>query len=184
MKYITVLLILISFSFDIFGQADTVFMKYNSNQYDDSITYKTDTILFNTPLERHILMGTTILPSTHNQLEAWGHGLYIKKVEKTECKNNEHPIEKNKILSIFKNDSVLTVETTIYDNCCYSFLCDAAVDSASILNLIFNGYGTFCSCYCCFGLKYYFEILKNPDYPEIKAIMINGDRKTLKMVKK
>lgn len=187
MKHIIFLFILISFAMDMYGQADTVFMKYDSDQYDDSIIYETDTVIFYTPRERHILIGTTIIPYTHNQINARGYGLYLEKVTKTDCKKdlaNSRITYKNKINSVFRNDSILIVETQIFDNCCYSFLCDVSLDSSAILNLLFQGYGTYCSCDCCFGLTYQFRIEIQPEYEKIKAIMINGNLKTVRGIKK
>jgi hypothetical protein len=116
---------------------------------------------------------------------ARGYGLYLNKVTKSNCQGNAN--EKwspDKINSVINTDSTLTVDINITDNCCYEFLCDNSVDSTGTLNLIYYGYGTYCACDCCFGLTFHFVKIKSPDYSDIKAIMINDNRKTIKPIKK
>lgn len=164
---------------------DTVFMRYDHN-YDDTLIYKTDTLISKSGMTRQILIGTAILPSTHSQMWARGYQLYDSKVTKSDCKKDfkEWGPHDSKINYIINTDSTLTVDINITDNCCYEFLCDISVDSTATLNLIYYGYGTYCACDCCFGLTYHFNKVKLPDYSEIKAVMINGNRKTIKSIKK
>lgn len=166
------------------GQSpDTVFMRQD-HEYDDTLIYSTDTVIFKSGMTKHILIGTTVLPWTHDQLMAKGYGLYFDKVTKSDCKNHEEKWSADKINAIHTTDSTMTVDIQITDNCCYDFLCDISMDSSATLDLIYHGYGTYCSCDCCFGLTYHFSLLKSDDYREVKAVMINGNRKSIHIIKK
>lgn len=164
---------------------DTVFIRQDKN-YDDTLIYKTDIVIFQSGMTKHILIGTTVLPWTDNQQMAKGYRLYFHEVKKSDCLQSEEIVYRSpdKINSIIDTDSTLTVDISITDNCCYDFFCDISVDSSATLNLIFYGYGTYCFCYCCFGLTYYFSKLKSPDYPDLKAVMINSNHNTTMRIKK
>ncbi len=98
---------------------DTVFIRQDHN-YDDTLIYVTDTVIFESGMTKSILMGTTILPSTHNQMMARGYGLYFSKVTKSDCqRNSNEKWNPDKINSITTTDSTLTVDINIIDNCCY-----------------------------------------------------------------
>ncbi|HTB07202.1 MAG TPA: hypothetical protein VK806_09640 [Bacteroidia bacterium] len=195
MKSLLILILSLSFSIAGFGQAkikDTVFIKHDSNWIDEKLNYVTDTVVFPSGMERNILIGTTVVPGTHNQYKArWESGIYFYKVTKSECQANasEEPgMGQDHINSIMHTDSTLIIDINIYDNCCYSFLCDISVDSTGTLNLIYNGYGAHCDCDCCFGLTYYCNIEKSPEpkeikYSLIKAVIINGNKKSKKVIK-
>ena len=166
-----------------YGQSDTVFLKYDSDKYDERLTYKTDTVVFETFNDRQILYGTTILPWTDNQQNAKGYGLDLAKVSSTPCKQDIKPEGKNEVVSISETDTTLNLELKIFGNCCHSFLCDIAVVEDSLINLLYFGYGaTHCDCDCCYGLTYNLTTTtgKYSDYGKLKMVMINGDRKTLK----
>jgi len=163
---------------------DTVFIRLDHN-FDDTLIYATDTIVFESGMRKQILIGTTILPGTHNQMDANGSGLYFQKVTKSDCHGDSYEKRSpDKINTIINTDSTLTVDINITDNCCYEFLCDISVDSSRTLNLIYYGYGTYCSCNCCFGLTFHLTKEKSPEYSDIKAVMINSNRKTIKPTKK
>ena len=182
---ITLLLTSILFSTIALAQSqDTVFIRQDHN-FDDALIYSTDTIIFESGMTKQILIGTTVLPGTHNQIAARENGLYLKKVTKSNCQRDAYEeMNPDKINAVISTDSTLTVDINITDNCCYEFLCDISVDSTATLNLIYYGYGTYCSCECCFGLTFHFEKEKSPDYSDIKAVIINGNRNTFKQIKK
>lgn len=182
---IITILIFILFSTVAFAQSpDTVFIRQHHN-FDDNLIYSTDTIVFESGMRKQILYGTTVLPGTHNQMTARGYGLYLKNVTKSDCQAGSHEKRKpDKINFISNTDSTLTVDITITDNCCYEFLCDISADSTATLNLIYYGYGSYCACECCFGLTFHFEKVTNPDYSEIKGVIINSERATLRKIKK
>ncbi len=169
-----------------FTQQDTVFIRHKNDTIENPLIYQTDTVIFASEMQRHILTGTTVLPATHNQMAAYGYGLWFNKVKKIDCVRDGR-MEKggqNKINNIIQTDTSLIVEMTIYDNCCYDFLCDIEVDSTDALHLIYHGYGTYCACNCCFGLTYYFSIIKNPEYKTIKGVMLNNQRYTFRQILK
>lgn len=182
-KTISTLAILLMLSSTTLGQEayDTVFVKYNRDETGEAIKYGTDTLLFESELQRQILIGTTIVPWTNNQIHAKGYGIDFNKVTKSNCQG--HGEEKNmedRINSITQKGDSIVIDFNLYANCCHEFLCDISVDEAGVLNLMYTGYGNFCGCTCCFGLTYHLSVTKDPDYREINAVMINGDPKTLK----
>ena len=182
----TATLFLITLLFTSAGMAqspDTVFIRQDHN-FDDTLIYATDTIVFESGLRKQILIGTTIIPGTHGQIMAMNYGLSLNKVTKSDCQQDAYEKQSpDRINSIIHTDSTLTIDVNLTANCCYEFLCDISVDSEGTLNLIYQGYGTYCSCECCFGVVYHLEKEHYPDFSEIKAVMINEDRKTIQKIK-
>lgn len=168
------------------GQADTVFIRYDNNQFGEAkVEYKTDTLIFEIPTARAVLHGTTVLPWTGNQQNAKGYGLYLDKVEIAPCQQGERPKEEEEVLSVSQTDTTLTIQLNILGNCCHSFLCDIQIVNDSIVNLIQYGYGgSYCACICCFGLTYEFTLMREySEFEKLKKIMINGDERTLRQLK-
>lgn len=165
---------------------DTIFVRHPKGWVSGSTDYTTDTTLLENFSDRLIMAGTTIIPNSHNQLNVWGtYQLKLEKVSGSDCTSQgEKAYADDFINFITETDSTLFVSTTIHDNCCYNFLCDVSVEEGGILNLIYTGYGTtYCGCNCCFGMDYYFKKEDLPTEVELKAFMINGDRKNLKVLK-
>lgn len=174
-------------SHTLMSQSDTVFIRYDIDETGESISYTTDTVLFGSRLARQFLIGTTFLPYSHNNLSARIHGLDFLKVTKSDCQRDvtEYGGDiQDHINTIVTTDSMLTIDFNLYDNCCYEFICDASVDDEGILNLIYTGYGSYCGCDCCFGLTYHFSVSEVEGEAELKAVMLNGNRKTLKSIVK
>lgn len=163
-----------------YAQQDTVFIKQNQDWTADSIQYQTDTIIFSSGMTRHILVGTTVLPNTRSQQFLKAYGLVLDKVEKSDCKNQGERVysSQNKINSVAETDSTLIVDVTIAENCCFDFLCDAEVDTSGVVNLKFQGYGTYCACDCCFGLIYHFTKWDSAFFNKPKAITLGGNKDT------
>jgi hypothetical protein len=162
---------------------DTVFIKKNIDPIADKPVYQTDTILFDTHMARHILIGTTILPSSANSELAKNYGYNLKELKSSDCKETKgksFPIE---VLSTVRTDTLLTIDISIGANCCYSFLGDMTVKNDSIIDLIYHGYGSYCFCTCCFGLTYEIERWPFMDEHSITHVMINGDESTLTEIK-
>lgn len=183
MRTLVTLLFLISIVHSAMAQEDTVFIRHNKNQFGgEKIEYTTDTIVFETPLARSILYGTTIMPWTANQQYAKGYGLYLKEVSIAPCQQGERPPDMEEVLGISQTDTSMIVELNIIGNCCHAFLCDIQVVNDSVIDLIHYGYGaTYCACYCCFGLTYEFSLLREySEFDKLKYVMINGDERTLK----
>lgn len=165
------------------GQADTVFIKFNNDKFEEKLNYKTDTVIFDTPNSRQILYGTTVLPWTNGQQFAKNFGLLLETATITECKETGKPTG-NEVVNIAETDTSLSIELKIFGNCCHSFLCDLEIVNDSIVNLKYYGYGaTYCSCDCCYGLTYNIEKWNFEDYKFLKSVMINGDTQTIKKLK-
>ena len=183
-----IILLLVAIStFQLFAQRDSVFISYDPIPGDDDYIKVTDTVLTMDGRE-NVLVGTCILPWTHGQLSGYSYGIRFSKVSKSNCKSSGPEVyrAKDKINSIYVTDSSITIDLTIYDNCCYEFLCDYEVDSAGIINIIYHGYGLYCACDCCFGLIYELSREKPfDDYPydELNGVIINGDQETLMHIK-
>jgi hypothetical protein len=176
----TFLMVVLVTSFS-WGQADTVFIKYNIDKFEDKPNYKTDTVIFDTPNARQILYGTTVLPWTQNQQIAKNYGLYLDTVSMTPCKQDlgARPNTIGEVLSVNHHNDSLTIELNYWGNCCHSFLCDIEVRDDNTVNLIIHGYGaTYCSCQCCFGLTYHLTTFKGIEFEKLKYIMVNDDEKT------
>lgn len=164
---------------------DTLFIRHSLPAFD-SLIYTTDSIVFRSQMANHYLVGTTILPNTNNRMMAMHYGMYLNGVRITACEGEAEAYGDdafNKVEAVRTTDTSMVIDLKIFDNCCFDFLCDAIVDSTGTLDLLFTGYGTYCSCDCCFGLTYLFEIRFDEDTPPIKQVMINGDRSTLFQLK-
>lgn len=164
----------------LFGQADTIFIIYPKDP-ELIQKHKIDTILIDSPMDGQILYGTMALPETGYQVALYSYsGLWLKSLVGSDCNNHdEDRMGIDKIESVVKNDSLWIFSTQITSNCCHKFLGDASLESDSIINLKYIGYGGNCACNCCFGLTYTFY-KENEDYfQDYKWVMINDDRKTL-----
>ena len=174
MKIIILQITLLIISASIFAQQDTVFIKQSMDWTADTLQYKTDTVLFESGLARNFLIGTTVLSGTHNQIAAQGYGLYLNKVSKTDCQNHGEEVyhSKDRINTVELTDTTLTVDITVFDNCCYDFLCDATMDEMGNLSLIYHGYGNYCFCDCCFGLVFHFIREMNSEALPVKSVQL------------
>lgn len=162
-----------------FSQNDTIFIVYDPDPWDQNYSRITDTVI-TMDGANNVLVGTCILPWTHGQIAGHSYGLEFLNVQKSDCKSSGPEVyrAKDKINFIDISDSIITIDLTIYDNCCYEFLCDYEVDSDGNLNLIYHGYGLYCACDCCFGLVYQLKLEKGFDefsYDKIKSVTIHGD---------
>lgn len=168
------------------GQADTVFIKYNKDKFEETPNYKTDTVIFDTPNARQILYGTTVLPLTFNQQMAKNYGLYLDSVNLTPCqqKLEKKPDMINRVMTVNQNKDSLTFEIKYWGNCCHAFLCDIEVKNDTTVNLIIHGYGAmYCDCTCCYGLTYHISTMKVSEFDKLKFVTINGDDRTKKLLK-
>lgn len=163
------------------AQSDTIFVRYDKNQFDTLLKYEVDTFIYKTPKASLPLVGTTILPWTSNQQIAKGYGLFLKSVHIGQCEHTERPPLQDEVLEIIETDSSLVIRAKIIGNCCHDFLCDVQIVDSHTINLVQYGYGnTYCACFCCFGLSYEFLIEQFEEYHKLEYVMLNGDSKTLK----
>ena len=171
-------LFFIFFQFFCFAQGipkDTVFIKYQDQ--DNDTLYIEGGV---DPNMKQVLVGTTVLPYSKKNISLIWEGIEL--ADLTLFKNcNEHP--KNfKLYPIFnaiqKDSNFLVVDVSIVDNCCYNFLGEASIENDT-LHLIYNGYGNYCACSCCFRLEYTFK--KLDDYPskKIKYVSIENRERTI-----
>jgi hypothetical protein len=180
MTKISPLIVFILLTISLFGQQDTVFITKPGDNSSDTMVYKTDTILVDYGCSNHVLIGTSIIPNTQNQLSAWKYGLFFSNIKKSECLDSgEEGYQNSDIIhSVVKTDTSLVIDVNVYDNCCYDFLCDISVDKSGTLHLIYDGYGTLCACNCCFGLTYYISKENSSGFSSIKSVMIHNNRKS------
>ncbi|MFN5877703.1 MAG: hypothetical protein ACK44B_02470 [Flavobacteriales bacterium] len=157
------------------AQQDTILIIYPTEPQTN------DTIFINGSMDGHILFGTMALPLTSSQTALWSYsGLWLTSVKGSDC--NGHDEDKmgiDKIESIWISDSSWIFSTQITSNCCHKVLGDASLESDSIINLSYIGYGGNCACYCCFGLTYTFKKDNEEWFTDYKWVMINNDRRTL-----
>lgn len=137
--------------------------------------------------ESNKLLGTTILTASEKNMTArWVNGISLKRIIKSECQGSNEKINPDKINHFeIKNDSIVSIDITINANCCYDFLAEIEVTKDNVLNLIYHGYGSYCSCNCCFGLTYELLLWKDDKeyvFETIKSVMINNNRDTQKPV--
>lgn len=172
----------ISFNIFCWSQSDTILIVYPKDPQLMELK-KTDTILINSSMDGQILYGTMAIPETGFQIALWSYsGIRLQSVVGSDC-SGEHEGIIERIESVTKNDSMWIISTQITSNCCHKFLGDASLESDSIINLKFIGYGGNCACTCCFGLTYTFS-KENEDYfQDYKWVMINDDRRTLYRIK-
>jgi hypothetical protein len=160
-----------------------VFIKYNKDKFEEKPSYKTDTIVFDTPNARQILYGTTVLPWTSSQQMAKNFGISLLSVQSSDCKHSGKPTL-NEVVSIAETDTTLIIEINIWGNCCHSFLCDLEIVDDSTINLKYHGYGaTYCSCECCYSLTFNLEKWKIHENKLLKNVMINSDKRTITALK-
>lgn len=138
-----------------------------------------DTVIFKKGMLNNYLVGTTLIPNSYNQMATLGYGLWLDSVKKSDCdRGRGEPKDEFVIQSIQKTDSTLVVNMKITENCCYDFLCDMRVDSNDLLHLMYTGYGSYCACYCCFGLTFYISKIKDPYNDSIKGVMIDNRKES------
>lgn len=163
---------------------DTVFISKQVNWGEsDKKIYETDTVIFPSPMARHILVGTTVLTNSSKNEKAKNYGYSLRTITSSSCKKDKPgaiPEYIQEVSDVIKSDSIWTVNLKITSNCCYSFLGDIEVVEDTVLNLIYHGYGSYCFCTCCFGLQYEMWRTSLVNKKDLEYFMINGDRKTLK----
>lgn len=166
----------------IYGQlveSDTVFIKRTVH----TATTEIDTIVIKngiSPLQTQVLIGTTFLPSSDKMIGLLNKGISpISLTLVQSCDNSVGPsaFKDYPIFREIKRDSTtLTIEVSVIANCCHHFLGEAEVIGKDTLNLVYTSYGGFCSCKCCFTLKYKFDITMAEDYPILNYVTINGSK--------
>ncbi len=88
-----------------------------------------DTAYSDTVVGQHVLIGTTALPGTDQNMEArWVHGVSLNRVSFSPCSSGEtEDMGSTLIEELIWTDSTLTVKAKVIANCGFSFLCDIEV---------------------------------------------------------
>lgn len=174
--------IALSFLFQVnfvFGQQvemDTVFVKRSVGENEfiiDTITIPAG------KSSTQVLTGTTFLPYSDNMIGLLNHGLSpVSLTIIEECDQNFDPKSAEKypfFRKVSRDSNQLIIDVTIVSNCCHNFLGEATVLDDT-LKLIYTAYGGFCSCTCCFTLRYIFDTTFEADYHMLKFLTINESR--------
>jgi hypothetical protein len=170
MKYLLIpFLLLMLGTYAACAQIDTVFI-IRPNHWEPG-TAQRDTLLQPYNEFGHFLYGTCVLPSSR-RMAAASSGYFLEKVEGLPCNSEDFEANRYPNLSYTFTDSTMILDFAIIDNCCFNFLCDLSFDEEGRMRLYQSGYGNYCACYCCFGLRYHIHL--DPSREPLKAIYL-GD---------
>jgi len=159
------------------GDKDTVFVKRTIGENE----YTYDTLYFERGISNPpILVGTMVLTDSQKNFGLLNNGIELTKLSVLNgCQGGISPEESRKyplFETVTRDENYLIVDVTISANCCYSFLGEAEMQGDT-LNLISTGYGSYCSCTCCFTLQYTFDLsLLEENDNSLNYVMINGKK--------
>ena len=88
----------------------------------------------------------------------WKNGYILNAINISECDNSNtdesiYKFDKKIDSKTFTNDS-FTINFKAVENCCSEFLCEAEVIDNATLNVIYNAYGSHCSCNCLYSMSF------------------------------
>ena len=166
---------------------DTVFIKKSVHTEKTEI----DTIVIRggiSPVQPQVLIGTTFLPFSKKMIGLLNCGLSpISLVLIQGCDNSidprmfkDYPIFRE----ISRDSTTLTIEVSVIENCCHNFLGEAEVKGKDTINLVYTSYGGFCSCECCFTLRFKFDTTMEEYYQILKYVTVNGSKTVGQIPKK
>ena len=186
MKQVTIIISILISIHSSFGQVkekDSVFVKSTISENE----FRYDTLFFEKGIANPpVLVGTTVLKDSEKNFLLQNKGLYLDKIEVINgCNEGIDPRTfKNypKFEKIVRDSNSLTIDVTIISNCCYEFLGEAEVIGTDTLNLIYTGYGNYCSCSCCFTLRYTFDTSMEHYYNILEKVMINNNQKVIELI--
>lgn len=174
---LSTLLVLFTSSFSLTGQ-DTIFVAFTPSANQPIIDEaRVDTHLVNSISDKDLVYGTTKLPGSIGQHMAFANGIPLNKFEGSDCGSIENTTGKEPFLtSATREGNQLTISIQVTSNCCYNFLGDVALTNDNTnLDLKYTPYGSsYCSCYCCFGLTYTFNIQEEMFNLTLNTVSING----------
>ena len=171
----------------VFGQKtelDTVFVKRSIgiNEFEIDTLY-----ISGGRSSTQVLAGTMFLPSSDKMNGLLNNGLSPISLEIIqECDNTTDPRTFNeypKFISTSRVGNILTIDVSVIANCCHNFLGEAEVIGSGTLNLVYTSYGGFCSCNCCFTLRYKFDTSMEDNYQVLNYVTINGSKTIGQIVK-
>ena len=157
------------------SKLDTVFVKKTIGINE----FEIDTLFIQGGISsQQVLAGTTFLPYSDKMIGLLNKGISPISLEIIqECDNNSDPREFNdypKFRTIKRNSNELIIDVSIIANCCHNFLGEAEVIGNDTLNLIYTSYGGFCSCNCCFTLRFKFNTSMEKYHKTLKYVTINS----------
>ncbi|MBQ0733787.1 hypothetical protein [Aquimarina celericrescens] len=153
---------------------DTVFIKRPMYYHDQ---YETDTIVMpaGTSWSTQVLTGTSLLKNSKKLSSLSLNGVRAISLEMLEpCSEDELSIdnlydEHRRIVSLKRENDILTVDVTVVSYCCNHFLGEAYLATDTI-TLSYIDYGENCSCHCLYTLSYKFDLSDLQDSLGIKYI--------------
>lgn len=158
---------------------DTIFIKKSVHTEKIEI----DTIVIQggiSPVKTQVLIGTTFIPLSNKMIGLLNNGLSPISLEIIEeCDNTTNPETFNdypKFISTSRVEDTLTIDVSVVANCCHNFLGEAEVVGKDTLNLVYTSYGGFCSCNCCFTLRYKFDTSMEEEYQTLNYVTINSSK--------
>ena len=161
---------------------DSVFIKSSISEME----FRYDTLYFKAGIVNPpVLVATQALFGSDRLNNLMNNGLYLVSLGLVdECDDSVNPKEFNdypKFRNIERGSKNLIIDVSIVSNCCHNFLGEAEVigENSDTLNLIYHGYGGFCSCSCCFTLRYNFRIDLDEEVKKIKYIKISGRKSAI-----
>lgn len=159
------------------AEKDTVFVKrtVGVNEFEIDTLY-----ISGGQSSTQVLVGTMFLPLSDKMIGLLNNGLSSISLEIIqECDNTTDPTtfhEYPKFRSTSRVGNTLTIDVSIIANCCHNFLGEAEVVGKDTLNLVYTSYGGFCSCSCCFTLRYKFDTSMEDMYQVLNHVTINGSK--------
>jgi hypothetical protein len=125
-----------------------------------------------------VLAGTTFLPYSDKMIDLLSYGISPISLDiLDECNKNINPNsfeEYPKFMSSSRDGDTLTVVVSVMANCCHQFLGEAQVHRDT-LHLLYTSYGGFCSCECCFTLRFRFDMSMEDSQKGVKHVRLNGN---------
>ncbi len=171
------MILLLFVSFEIVSQnkqMDSVFIKKSISEYQ----FEVDTQLVSSVSFQNVLVGTTFLPYSEKMISLLNNGLAPIRFSKVdECNKEILPTEFKEYPQynmIERGKNTLTIEVKVIANCCHNFLGEAEVIEKDILRLSYTSYGGFCSCDCCYTLRYEFDTTMEETYQTLKTVTLNS----------
>ena len=157
-------------------ELDTVFVKRTVGVNE----FELDTLFIPSGRSsKQVLAGTTFLPYSDKMIGLLNNGLSPISLEVVEeCDRSVDPRtfdDYPKFLNVWRGKNELTIDVSVVANCCHNFLGEAEVVGSDTLNLVYTAYGGFCSCNCCFTLRYKFNTKMEANYQILKFVTINSN---------
>ena len=157
-------------------ELDTVFVKRTVGVNE----FEIDTLFIPSGRSsKQVLAGTTFLPYSDKMIGLLNNGLSPTSLEVVEeCDRSVDPRtfdDYPKFLNVWRGKNELTIDVSVVANCCHNFLGEAEVVGSDTLNLVYTSYGGFCSCNCCFTLRYKFNTKMEANYQILKFVTINSN---------